>query len=443
MYNIYENHYYPPGDCPDPHFITGASSQGCAWREGWATFFALAANDNPYYTYPEGSLEDLEMPTGIWDNGDEVEGRVAGALWDIFDNHDDDYDEYGHSFDEIWYTIYTHNHDTFADYWQDWKDDTSGSRNRHEAVKSVYQNTIDYNDTPTIENLPDRSLYQGNTWNNSIDLWDDAYTQDDESSKYQLSFVIDNTPNPYAGVSIDSNRYIDINPDPTWYGTTDVRIKVNDEIATDTDTFTVTVTQTVPPSLPTVVCSAASYITSSSARLNGAVTDTGGENPTVHIYWGLSDGGTNPGSWDHDVNLGALGAGAFYTDISSLDPGTTCYYRCYAVNSVGPDWADSTETFETALSPPALISPEDGAYVEGTSVAFQWNAVDGASRYWLRVDNITDGCNKFREDLGNVTQYTDSGYLDDGDVYEWKVWAGNEDGWGDVSEIWSFTNDSM
>jgi hypothetical protein len=58
-----------------------------------------------------------------------------------------------------------------------------------------------------------------------------------------------------------------------------------------------------------------SALTSTSARLNGELTSTGGENPTVHIYWGDNDGGTTPGSWDNDINLGTKAAGTFYTDV--------------------------------------------------------------------------------------------------------------------------------
>ncbi len=97
---------------------------------------------------------------------------------------------------------------------------------------------------------------------------------------------------------------------------------------------------------PTVTNTGATNITSTSARLNGEVTSTGGENPTVHIYWGDNDGGTTTGSWDNDVNLGTKGTGTFYTDISGLDTGTTTYYyRCYATNSGGTAWADSTNSF--------------------------------------------------------------------------------------------------
>jgi hypothetical protein len=91
----------------------------------------------------------------------------------------------------------------------------------------------------------------------------------------------------------------------------------------------------------------ATAITACMAKLNGNITSTGGVNPTVHIYWGDNDGGTDPSSWDHDENLGIRPAGTFYKYISGLKPGRTYYYRCSASNSAGSSWADSTAIFAT------------------------------------------------------------------------------------------------
>ena len=96
------------------------------------------------------------------------------------------------------------------------------------------------NTPPGISGLPDRTLDEDTHANDTIDLWANAY--DPETPDGGLIYTIDNAPDPGAGVSIDSNRLIDIFPAPNWYGTTAVCIKVEDpEGAFDTDTFQVTV----------------------------------------------------------------------------------------------------------------------------------------------------------------------------------------------------------
>jgi serine protease len=141
-----------------------------------------------------------------------------------------------------------------------------------------------------------------------------------------------------------------------------------------------------PPTVTNYI--GASDITYSGARLNGQVTATGGENPTVHIYWGDNNGGTTPGNWDNDVNLGTKSVGAFYTDIISLSPNTTYYYRCSATNASGTDWADSTETFQTLAGANAKLVGADDAGYSGR-----------ASPNWLYLVRFQAG------ETGNLTNF--------------------------------------
>lgn len=82
------------------------------------------------------------------------------------------------------------------------------------------------NTAPVMNYLPGLLLQVNTIHNNAIDLW--AYTTDNESADNQLTFAIIGTPNPSAGVSLDSNRYIDIYPNPGWTGQTTVTIRVTD-----------------------------------------------------------------------------------------------------------------------------------------------------------------------------------------------------------------------
>ena len=91
----------------------------------------------------------------------------------------------------------------------------------------------------------------------------------------------------------------------------------------------------------------ATNITTASATLNGNLTSTGGKVTTVHIYGGFTDGGTNPGNWSRDEDLGVISEGAFHKDIIGLRPNTRYYYRCFAENSEGSAWATESASFVT------------------------------------------------------------------------------------------------
>lgn len=107
----------------------------------------------------------------------------------------------------------------------------------------------------------------------------------------------------------------------------------------------------VPPSVTT---QAPSNITQNSGRMNGSVTDTGGENPTVYVYWGRTAGGTTPGNWEHAENLGVRGLGGVSFDATGLTASTEYFYRVYAQNSAGGSWANATASFVTS-APPILL----------------------------------------------------------------------------------------
>jgi hypothetical protein len=110
------------------------------------------------------------------------------------------------------------------------------------------------------------------------------------------------------------------------------------------------------PSAPTVTnAGGATNITPTSATLNGNLTSDGGSTTSVTIYWGATDGGTTAGGWTNTVPLGNKPVGAFSTNIPGLTLGTTYYYRCYASNTAGNTWADSSASFVAATVTTRLI----------------------------------------------------------------------------------------
>ncbi|OUQ88103.1 hypothetical protein B5G50_10715 [Brevibacillus brevis] len=139
MYNTYGS--YPPINCPSPHYINKTTNDtGCAWSEGWADFLQAYINNSPRFYFDSTTYVDLEN-TSSMDTGDMVEGRVAGALWDLYDSVNDGSDTHSYTFNNIYYAMRESKLNNFGEYWDKWKSlgyDVN-------AKDSLHQNTIYYN----------------------------------------------------------------------------------------------------------------------------------------------------------------------------------------------------------------------------------------------------------------------------------------------------------
>jgi len=101
---------------------------------------------------------------------------------------------------------------------------------------------------------------------------------------------------------------------------------------------------------PAVAADPATVLSAFSAMIGGEVTDEGNETPNVKLYWGLTDGGTDPLAWDAELDLGLQG-GVFSRTLNGLDPGTKYFFRIFGENSAGGAWSALAESFTTrALS---------------------------------------------------------------------------------------------
>ena len=69
--------------------------------------------------------------------------------------------------------------------------------------------------------------------------------------------------------------------------------------------------------------------------MNGQVLSTGSQFPTVTVYYGTNDGGTNPAAWASSVPAG-LQFGPYGVTVSNLTGTTTYYYTSSASNSYPP-----------------------------------------------------------------------------------------------------------
>lgn len=164
MWTIY-GAWMPTTYCPSPHYIQYFSHVNCAWTEGWANFITIAVNNEPVYYWASGSTLNLENPTWTtpnWDDGDGVEGRVAGAMWDMLDsaNEGDDQWTEGNLVD-LWDTIYHQNDSNFSEYWSAWlargHDNSSAG-----PIMSLYQSTIEYRNGPANDDFADANVISGN-----------------------------------------------------------------------------------------------------------------------------------------------------------------------------------------------------------------------------------------------------------------------------------------
>jgi parallel beta-helix repeat protein len=145
---------------------------------------------------------------------------------------------------------------------------------------------------------------------------------------------------------------------------------------------------------------------------------------------------------------GDIGNVTSYDDGGYPDLGIRYYWWVWAGNATSwsPESAVAANgryftngTSITITTAPTLGTPANGAIVSGSSVNFTWDAVSGATKYWLVVStnsnkDIVAG-RKFSGDLGNVTSYNDGGYSGTGTKYYWWVWAGSPTSWSPESAV--------
>ena len=101
----------------------------------------------------------------------------------------------------------------------------------------------------------------------------------------------------------------------------------------------------------------ASNIQANFATLNGQIILTGGETPTVTMFYGTANGGTNSSAWAHSISLGQQ-AGAFAETVTGLSPNTSYFFTAAATNSAGLAWAAPSQIFTTQAtnSPSSFVA---------------------------------------------------------------------------------------
>ncbi|MEZ7921125.1 MAG: lamin tail domain-containing protein [Akkermansiaceae bacterium] len=161
-----------------------------------------------------------------------------------------------------------------------------------------------------------------------------------------------------GGFSVATSTALD--PNTRYFFTAFASNSSGDSIASPSLSFTTL------PAVPAVTNVAASRIAADSVTIGGIVTDNGGEDPTMFIYWGTIDGGTDADTWQKSILLGAQ-SNLANTTLNSLTSGTDYFYRALVTNSGGSTWAASSSSFSTKTPQPPSVINNSANGVTGSS----------------------------------------------------------------------------
>jgi hypothetical protein len=131
--------------------------------------------------------------------------------------------------------------------------------------------------------------------------------------------------------------------------------------------------------------------------LNGNLISDGGAATSITIYWGTSDGGTNPSGWANNIPLGTKPVGTFFTRVeySFVTEGTTYYYRCCATNSAGSAWAPTSAILKITPTPPpppiSVPAAPSNCVANQTGSIFNVYPINQVTVTWRDNSNNEDG----------------------------------------------------
>ncbi|MDI6803003.1 MAG: T9SS type A sorting domain-containing protein [Bacteroidota bacterium] len=128
--------------------------------------------------------------------------------------------------------------------------------------------------------------------------------------------------------------------------------------------------------------------------------------------------------------------------VGPLEPLKSYYWRVRAKNDFGRGEWSNIWKFTTVSNPPLvplLLSPNNNAVEQPTSLTFKWNVSCGVSTYHIQIDTSQ----LFNTTIINDSLLTDTSKLVStfsvGTKYYWRVRAKNEFGSSDWSIVWNFT----
>ena len=202
-------------------------------------------------------------------------------------------------------------------------------------------------------------------------------------------------------------------------------------------------TFTTKPILSTVSTSSASDITSSSFKIGGNVTATGGADITERgVVWDTTEEPTI----DDNKKSSGKGLGEFTVTLSELTFATTYYVRAYAINAAGVSYGNSiavtTNAILPELSTASITSITSSSAVSGGNITSDGGAtVTARGVVWSKDENPTISLStKTTDGTGSGEFSSNITGLEPGVTYYVRAYATNSIGTAYGTEV-SFTAD--
>jgi hypothetical protein len=125
---------------------------------------------------------------------------------------------------------------------------------------------------------------------------------------------------------------------------------------------------------PFIVTDTATAVGANTASFTGSlIYPQFDANATVRVYWGNTDGGTDPGAWQNSAVLGLRRSGQIVHTPTNLAPSTLYHFRFHAENSAGSHWAEQSNSTTTL---PLSLSPGGGTVTASSSATSPTLAFD-------------------------------------------------------------------
>ena len=193
--------------------------------------------------------------------------------------------------------------------------------------------------------------------------------------------------------------------------------------------------------VPSVTTSAATWVTSSGATLNGGISSNGNGSITdFGFYWGTGPSPSNK------ISVGVGMVSTFIWDVS-VTPGTTYYFKAYATNQAGTGYG-SVMSFSVPGSPPPIVvvAPSvttsaatwvtsSGATLNGGISSSGNGSITDFGFYWGTGSSPS---NKISVGVGMVSTFIWDVSVTPGTTYYFKAYATNQAGTG-YGSVMSFS----